>query len=281
MQGFVKQAAIVALAGMMLLLPAQGILAQGAGGGTPEVLEDEEESLALRRDAEPGADGDAAAPGDGGTGGAPGPEAGGAGDAADAADEGSGDAGLEERVKSVEERIREARGQIGSLRDQVAENARAIEELRLLLEKDREAEPRPGEGLPPMKVDCGGDPECHQCLIEVAKETADLLMLFERLATIYSRFKDTYEYAIVVGDMLSAYHSISETVWGSVKAGMAVDLKGLQYAYDEKFDEFMGRYDDILKQADACLPPQSPRLSTSYDARIFRNMLRAGYKRKD
>ena len=235
MQRFVKQAAAAAaLAGMMLLLPAAGALAQDSGGS--------------------------------------GADSGGAG--AEASQ-------LDERVRSVERRIRRARREIRSLRDQVAENARAIAELRMLLEKDREAEPHPGEGMPPIKVDCGGDPECYQCLIEVAGETADLLVLFERLSTIYSRYKDTHEYAIIYGDMLSSYHDTSEVVWGTVKAGMEQSLKVLQDAYDQKFDEFMGLYDDILKRGDACLPPESPRMSTSYDARIFRSMLTAGYKRKD
>ena len=299
MHRIVKRAA--AVLACLLLLPASAALAQDADGGIigpviesspgvkdrkskpkPEAVEEQGEGHkepTPKEEQSPDANKKEGGPEDGGYKPDPKPEDDGVGDS-DKKEPGEGRS-LEERVKSVEQRMEEARSEIRSLRDQVTENTRAIAELRMLLEQDREAEPNPGDGVPPMNVDCKGDEACSRCLMSVEDEISELLGLFEKLRIIYSRYKQTHETAIFLGDSLAGYHSVSETVWGGIKVNMMADLKKLQNAYDDKFREFMQRLDRILDRADACLPPGTPPVSRSYDARILRNMLNISYKRTD
>ena len=186
---------------------------------------------------------------------------------------------LEGRVKSLEQRMREARNNIRTLRSQVQENARAIEELRMLLEEDRNMEPKPGEGITPLVVDCKGEEGCLQCLRPLEQELGELLRLFERLRVIYADYKGTHDTAVSIGDSLSGLHQAAGAAWAQVKVGMEIGLRKLQDAYDAKFNELMNRYQNLLERADRCLPEGTPPVSNSVSARSMKALLALQYKR--
>ncbi len=284
--------AIAGLLGLSVALAATNAQAQAAGGGIfvpgsgETVKPDPDYKPAPKSDKEPGAPKDGA-PGDGASESPSGadtkkkedplkPDESGAPDS-DKKYPNPGD--LEGRVKSLEQRMQEARNNIRTLRSQVQENARAIEELRMLLEEDRNMEPKPGEGISPIVVDCKGEEDCLQCLRPLEQELGELLRLFERLRVIYADYKGTHDTAVSIGDSLSGLHQAAGAAWTQVKVGMEIGLRKLQDAYDAKFNEFMNSYQNLLERADQCLPEGIPPVSNSVSARSMKALLAIQYKR--
>ncbi len=263
--------------GLSLLLAGAQAMAQGTPGGGIIVpgsdTSGSKTQLKPKDDKEPGPGGDV------GSGGAS-PDQGPSRDDKKTDEPGRS---LEMRIKSVEQRLEEARGQIRSLRAQVAANARAIEELRMLLEEDRDSELKPGQSLMGLDVDCGEDKDmnCEYCLGQYEDKFRGLTLNFERLRVIYARYKRNHDLAINIGDSLAGFHGASSLAWTNVKIGMERSLQQLQRAYDDKFKEFMDNYRQWTRDIQVCLPKDHPNVADSLSARSLANKLTITYKRPD
>lgn len=182
---------------------------------------------------------------------------------------------------SLEERMSIAQAEIKELRDRVAENSSAIAELQMLLEEDRDVEPRPADGAPPIMVNCNEDPDCQVCIAEVASEMEAHLLVYERLRAIYSRYKTFQSRVIIVGDMLAGFHSVSQTAWGGEKVRMQEELANLQRAYDAKLAELVEHLRGLLQRVEDCHPPDAVPAELVLHQRLFVSFITNAYRRND
>ncbi|MEM0947774.1 MAG: hypothetical protein AAGK37_10235 [Pseudomonadota bacterium] len=182
---------------------------------------------------------------------------------------------------SIEERLSIAQAEIKDLQARVADNSTAIAELRMLLEEDREAEPRPAEGAPPIRVTCADDPECAACVAAVAADLETHLVVYERLRAIYSRYTTFQKRVIIIGDMLAGFHSVSQNAWGGEKLKMQEELAGLQRAYDAKLNELVGHLQGLLDRVEACHPPDGAPEDLEFNRRLFVSFMLNAYRRND
>ncbi|MDX8354308.1 hypothetical protein [Cognatiyoonia sp. IB215182] len=185
------------------------------------------------------------------------------------------------REASLEERMSIAQAEIKALQDRVAENRSAIAELQMLLEEDRDVEPRPAEGAPPIMVSCNEDPDCQVCIAEVAAEMETHLVVYERLRAIYTRYKTFQSRVIIVGDMLAGFHSVSQNAWGGEKVRMQEQLAGLQRAYDAKLAELVDHLRGLLQRVEDCHPPDAVPAELVLHQRLFVSFITNAYRRND
>ncbi|MEO0914241.1 MAG: hypothetical protein AAFY59_14845 [Pseudomonadota bacterium] len=182
---------------------------------------------------------------------------------------------------SLAERMSLAQAEIKALQSRVAENSAAIAELRMLLEEDRDSEPRPAEGAPPIAVSCNDDPDCMACMRGVSADLETHLVVYERLRAIYARYKTFQSRVIIMGDMLAGFHSVSQTAWGTEKLRMQEALAGLQRAYDAKLAELVTTLGGLLDRVDACHPEGTAPAELEFHRRLFVTFITNAYRRTD
>ncbi len=185
------------------------------------------------------------------------------------------------REASLSERMSLAQAEIKSLQAELARNSDAIAELRMLIEEDRAAEPRPAEDAPPIMVSCNDDPDCMACMAAVSAELQSHLMVYETLRAIYTRFTTFQKRVTIVGDMLAGFHSVSQNAWGGEKLRMQEQLQGLQRAYDAKLAELVEHLRGLLVRVEECHPPDAVPAELAFQQRLFVSFMSNAYRRTD
>jgi hypothetical protein len=183
------------------------------------------------------------------------------------------------KIASLQDRLATAESGIRSLRQQVSQNARAIQELRMLIESDREAVPRPAEDVPPLNLKCEDDPACQSCMLNGTQDLEGQLRLYEKLRVIYDRAKTYNDNAIMIGDVFSGYHQLEQQAWYATKIDLVNNFKGLQAAYDAKLKEFNDRLKAVFETLDQCTPDVVGDITDSYETVLFLNTIKGAYSR--
>lgn len=182
---------------------------------------------------------------------------------------------------SLTERMSLAQAEIKALQADLARNSAAIAELRMLIEEDREAEPRPAEDAPPIVVSCNDDPDCMACMAAVSADLQSHLVVYETLRAIYTRFTTFQKRVTIIGDMLAGFHSVSQNAWGGEKLRMQEQLAGLQRAYDAKLAELVTHLRGLMTRVEECHPPGSSPAELALHQRLFISFMSNAYRRTD
>ncbi len=183
------------------------------------------------------------------------------------------------KPQPLAERLGAAESGIRTLRQQVTDNARAIQELRMLHESDRKAVPEPANDLPPLNLKCEDDPECQQCITNVTQDLEAQLRLYEKLRIIYDRAKTYNDNAIMIGDVFSGYHQLEQQAWYATKLDLVKNFRGLQAAYDAKLEDFNGRLMVIFQKLDQCTPDVAGDITNSFETAMFLNTIKGAYRK--
>ncbi len=156
----------------------------------------------------------------------------------------------------------DVQSQLDALRAQMRRkdqsHERMIEELRTLIEEDRDAEPDPTHGevgkLPSTCIgEFGEDLEkCSECFQAANRKLEEQLRNYEQLRIIYSNTKWQIEDAIAFGDAHSGWHQLEQAEWYTQKQNIIQSFRNTQRAYEDYLAQANPNLFDILNEISRC-----------------------------
>ena len=210
-------------------------------------------------------------------------------------DEGPAPAGdYRDRIEAAEQRVRE-------LSEQTARNQRELADLRLLIESDRNNEPKP-DNAPPLPLSCQpprarkvgdiqieaaeGDwsayEQCQACYQQPLTDLERQLGLYEQLRILYANTRDFVTKAIDLGDKIPKPHAMHEAAWAAQKIKIRGAFDDTKKAYDSKLIEFNDKLATLLDQVGECEARHNNNpMWRATTGMIFEKTITVSYTRKD
>lgn len=147
-----------------------------------------------------------------------------------------------------------------------------IQQLYLLVEQDRAAEPDPTfGGIAPMPSSCFAHSSisprlgigttvtttedysaCAECFDAANERLVARMENYEKMRAIYATYRSYAEYVVMTGDAFSGFHQLEQAYWYKVKLQIKESQMNVTRAYNAKFAEFNRDLDEILREFGRC-----------------------------
>jgi len=131
--------------------------------------------------------------------------------------------------------------------------AELYESYKDLSQDDKQYDPNyRAPGTPQLSANCAGSAKCASCYAPAYEKLNQLRYRFEKLRRVYGAGKNFAKRSLAFGDSVAGSVGVGGLEWVKQRMRIEQSVKGLENAYDAKYDELMGELDTVLREIAAC-----------------------------